>query len=237
MGAYFSHPEYGRHGRSPSRGNTYGGRNAPPDPHTFEYPASLKQFAEWFRYFYPQQAAEEDQADKAAEQEAGDGSKPRNGIRMKWEQYKKDFAAGQLSRMFDQHRKSPWFAENYSPEEEYVNLRARTRKRGWRGRLPAYLDALEAGQHDPEPEVMPSDAVTEGTAKDEQNGEDAKPEGDEQLEDEQPDANGKAGAEAADKKTSKTGDEITVPNEGNQVMIRTIPPDIGRAKLESVSPV
>lgn len=72
-------------------------RRAPPDPHTFDYPASLKQYADWFRYFYPSQAAEEDTADKAAEQEAGDGSKPRNGIKSKWEKYKKDFAATQVS--------------------------------------------------------------------------------------------------------------------------------------------
>ena len=39
---------------------------------------------------------EEDNADKAAEQEAGDGSKPRNGIRSRWEKYKKDFAAQQV---------------------------------------------------------------------------------------------------------------------------------------------
>lgn len=79
------------YGYSPPR------RRAPPDPHTFDYPASLKQYAEWFRYFYPQQAIEEDNADKAAEQEAGDGSKPRNGIKSKWEKYKKDFAATQVS--------------------------------------------------------------------------------------------------------------------------------------------
>lgn len=72
-------------------------RRAPQDPHTFDYPASLKQYAEWFRYYYPQQAQEEDSADKAAELEAGDGSKPRNGIRARWEKYKKDFAAQQVS--------------------------------------------------------------------------------------------------------------------------------------------
>ena len=72
-------------------------RAAPPDPHTFDYPATLKQYAEWFRYYYPQQAIEEDNADKAAEQEAGDGSKPRNGIRTRWEKYKKDFSGQQVS--------------------------------------------------------------------------------------------------------------------------------------------
>jgi hypothetical protein len=78
-------------------------RRAPQDPHTFDYPASLKQYAEWFRYFYPQQAQEEDTADKAAEQEAGDGSKPRNGIRSRWEKYKKDFASQQVSTLHSSH--------------------------------------------------------------------------------------------------------------------------------------
>ncbi len=83
-------------------GNNYGSRSsrAPVDPHTLDYPASLKQYAEWFRYFFPQQASEEDIADKTAEQEAGDGSKPRNGIKTRWEKYKKEFLATQVSCAF-----------------------------------------------------------------------------------------------------------------------------------------
>ena len=91
---------HSRHGYTSPRRHAapYGSsRRPPPDPHTLEYPASLKQYAEWFRYHYPTQAAEEDQADKAAEHQAGDGSKPRNGIKSKWEKYKKDFAATQVS--------------------------------------------------------------------------------------------------------------------------------------------
>jgi hypothetical protein len=57
----------------------------------------LKQYADWFRYYYPQQAIEEDNLDKAAEHDAGDGSKPRNGIKAKWEKYKKEFTATQVS--------------------------------------------------------------------------------------------------------------------------------------------
>lgn len=86
--------------RSPGRGQhppPYSNRRAPPDPRSFDYQVSLKQYAEWFRYYYPQQALEEDNADKAAEQEAGGGSKPRNGIKSKWEQYKKEFSASQVS--------------------------------------------------------------------------------------------------------------------------------------------
>lgn len=70
-----------------------------------DYPASLKQYAEWFRYNYPQEAAQEDTADKQAEAEAGDGSKPRNGIRTRWEGYKKDFAAQQVRHTFSSAQK------------------------------------------------------------------------------------------------------------------------------------
>jgi hypothetical protein len=93
------HRQYG-YSSPPRRGHSASfppARRAPPDPHSFDYPASLKQYAEWFRYYYSQQAIEEDNADKAAEQEAGDGSKPRNGIKSKWEKYKKEFAASQVS--------------------------------------------------------------------------------------------------------------------------------------------
>jgi hypothetical protein len=75
----------------------YPNRRAPPDPHSFDYQASLKQYADWFRYYYPQQAIEEDNLDKAAEHDAADGSKPRNGIKAKWEKYKKEFSATQVS--------------------------------------------------------------------------------------------------------------------------------------------
>lgn len=46
------------------------------------------------------------------------------------------------------------------------------------------------------------------------------------------DSNGRAGS---DPKRLNRGEEISVQPEGNQVMIRTIPPDIGRLKLEEVS--
>lgn len=96
-------------GYSPRRGPPppFPGRRAPPDPHTFDYPATLKQYAEWFRFNYPQQAIDEDNADKAAEQEAGDGTKPRNGIKMRWEKYKKEFAAAQVSINLDLARVRP----------------------------------------------------------------------------------------------------------------------------------
>ncbi|KAI0677002.1 hypothetical protein C8Q78DRAFT_960315 [Trametes maxima] len=226
-------------------------RAAPPDPHTFDYPATLKQYAEWFRYYYPQQAMEEDNADKAAEQEAGDGSKPRNGIRSRWEKYKKDFAAQQLHRMFEHHRKSPWFAEKYDPSPDLQAMRTRVRKIGWRGNMDTFILDLESGKFDPDlsepaPEVVSKDTNGEPSAPNGTSGdaaaEDVKPTpaagGDEDAQF-NADAEEDAGDNDANRGANKTktpaanrGEEVAVPPEGNQVMIRTIPPDIGRAKLE-----
>ncbi|KAH9483110.1 Serrate RNA effector molecule-like protein [Psilocybe cubensis] len=240
---------HSRHGySSPRRHQPYPpSRRSPPDPHTFDFPATLKQYADWFRYFYPTQAMEEDNADKAAEQEAGDGSKPRNGIRSRWEKYKKEFAANQLQTMFEHHRKSPWFAEKYDPAPEFESLRARVRKEGWKGRLNSFLDDLESGKFDPnlrEPEAEPSSPVKESANGDAAPADDTKAvpsadddmqfnvDGDEDAGDQEanrPDANGKT---FFDNKRGNRGEEVSVEAEGNQVMIRTIPPDIGRVKLE-----
>ncbi|KAI0723048.1 hypothetical protein C8Q76DRAFT_614816 [Earliella scabrosa] len=252
---YDTHSRGYGYDRGPYPPPPYGtGRRGPPDPHTFDYPATLKQYAEWFRYYYPQQAMEEDNADKAAEVEAGDGSKPRNGIRSRWEKYKKEFAAQQLQRMFDHHRKSPWFAEKYDPAPEFQNMRTRVRKSGWKGRMDAFILDLESGKFDPDL----NEPVPESTAptKDNVNGESTTangPGGDASAstEDTKPSAptdddmqfNVEAEEDAGgddtnrpsldkNKRGANRGEEIAVPPEGNQVMIRTIPPDIGRAKLE-----
>ncbi|KAH7888102.1 hypothetical protein F5I97DRAFT_1865687 [Phlebopus sp. FC_14] len=220
-------------------------RRAPPDPRTMDHPSTLKQYAEWFRYFFPQQAVEEDNADKAAEQEAGDGSKPRNGIRARWEKYKKEFVATQLQTMFDHHRKSPWFAEKYDPSPEFIALRHRVRREGWRGRLNTFLSDLEEGRFDPDLDERDSEPAKETTSSGDASmaplGE-PKNTADDDIQfamDGEEDAgdheasrveiNGKG---TTDNKRNNRGEEISVLPESNQVMIRTIPPDIGRLKLE-----
>ncbi|KAK7061319.1 hypothetical protein R3P38DRAFT_2828809 [Favolaschia claudopus] len=211
------HRQYGGYS-SPPRRHASGyppNRRQPPDPTTFDYPASLKQFAEWFRFFHPTQAVEEDNADKAAEQEAGDGSKPRNGIKTRW---------GELRTMFEHHRRSPWFAEKYDPAKEYDDLRKRRCQRRaclrpapTNGNAAPISEEPKAGGDDDEmqfnmnvDEDLPADTDANRL-----------------------DANGKNASNAANnKRSSDRGDEVSVMPEGNQVMIRTIPPDIGRMKLE-----
>lgn len=74
--------------------------NRPPlvDPYLHQPQAvSLRQYADWFRATYPKEAKEEDEADRAAEKEAG--RKTRDGIRARWEKYKKKHLSMQVSRV------------------------------------------------------------------------------------------------------------------------------------------
>jgi hypothetical protein len=160
--------------------------------------------------------------------------------------------------MFDHHRKSPWFAEKYDPAPEFQALRTRVRKEGWKGRLDTFLLDVESGKFDPDVNQLESEPTSpvkdnaangEATAVSDTNGmaaptEETKAGGGEDeiqftmdAEDEGGDqdahraeANGRPSVD----KRSNRGEEVSVPPEGNQVMIRTIPPDIGRVKLEEV---
>jgi hypothetical protein len=163
--------------------------------------------------------------------------------------------------MFEHHRKSPWFAEKYDPTPDFANMRMRVRKIGWKGRMSAFLTDLEAGKFDPsfnepepEPVVSPvketpapvnvAETATNGNAtktEEETTGVEEGKNGpeDAQLEDgggeddpSKAEANGKG---PVDKRNANRGEEVEAVTEGNQVMIRTIPPDIGRLKLEDVS--
>jgi hypothetical protein len=162
--------------------------------------------------------------------------------------------------MFDHHRKSPWFAEKYDPAPEFQALRARVRKEGWKGRLDSFLLDLEAGKFDPdftEPESEPSSPVKDSIANVENammdtNGttilaaeEPKAAGGDEEMQfnvdveeeggDNDANRTEMNGKSSYDHRRPHRGEEIAVPAEGNQVMIRTIPPDIGRVKLEEVN--
>lgn len=140
-----------------------------------------------------------------------------------------------------------------------MSLRDRVRRIGQKGRINQFLNDLEEGKYDPnysEPEAEPTSPISPSK----ENKEDATAEengvnnteavkSDEKKEDEEfgmdadeeaadndtnkPDANGKG---LYDGKRVPRSDEVAVYPDGNQVMIRTIPPDIGRVKLESVSP-
>ena len=155
--------------------------------------------------------------------------------------------------MFEHHRKSPWFAEKYDPSLEFVKLRERLRREGWRGRINAFVSDLEQGKYDPghdeaEPDTVSKEPAPNGafgenpdSAIGPAGAEDVPNVGDDEIPGDEEDGNenegGKSTANGRNPKNTRSdnrGEEFAVMPEGNQVMIRTIPPDIGRLKLEEV---
>ena len=68
--------------------------------------------------------------------------------------------------MFDHHRKSPWFAEKYDPAPEFLALRHRVRKDGWKGRLNIFIQDLELGKFDPDLNELESEPAFGAQHKD-----------------------------------------------------------------------
>lgn len=263
----YERPRYGddfNRGRDdfPHRRGGYHGHNGrenrgrpPPNPYEQDHPAQLKHFADWFRFMYPEEAAEEDRLDRLdgdALREAGsEAPKPRDGVRSRWEKYKKEFATQQLTLMFDHHKKSAWFSEKYDPAELYADLRKRVRKQGWSGKAAQFLLELDEGKYDPQLEseetaptpvedskqnnsngkadnVKPEDAKNGTQDEDMQFGIDAEEEQDHEKTD-------NVSKSTFDTKNAPRIEEISVMPEGNEILIRTLPPDISRIKLEEVS--
>ncbi len=81
---------YGRGGRA--------SRPPPPNPYELDYVVQLKHFAEWFRFAHPDIAMMEDRVENEPSRD-GDGTRPKDGIRVRWEKYKRDFAISQVNRL------------------------------------------------------------------------------------------------------------------------------------------
>ena len=119
-----------------------------------------------------------------------------------------------------------------------MNLRARVRREGWKGRSDRFLKDLDEGKYDPKSE-------SEASVKEEPSTEEQKPAVsaeemdavDEDVPENGPESPTKS--ESNGKATTQHGrqpreDDVLVTPEGNQIAIRTIPPDIGRQKIEEV---
>jgi hypothetical protein len=145
--------------------------------------------------------------------------------------------------LFEKHRSAAWFLEKYDPTEVYSDLRSRVRKQGWQGALDQFIDDLEAGKFDFVSETIKNKANDE--TKDQNDGAQAstdptttestetKPDAPKVEEDVDKIVDENEGGSQGDKEGDN--DEVIIPHKGHQVMIKTIPPDIGRLKLEPVS--
>lgn len=143
--------------------------------------------------------------------------------------------------MFEKHRTAAWFLEKYDPTEKYSDLRSRVRKQGWHGALDQFLEELESGKFD-----YIFDTIKAGNSEvktEAQNGESQVTTKTEDVESTKDEKAIKA-EEDEDKgfddpewgnTAGKDEDEVIIPHKGHQVMIKTIPPDIGRLRLEPVS--
>ena len=142
--------------------------------------------------------------------------------------------------MFGHHKKFPWFNEKYNPGAEFINLRNRVRKEGWKGRPEQFLKDLEEGKYDPHTKEQTDAAKTAEESEGEKQageeaavatgGDDAEA-ADEDVNMESKDNNGKQQQQNGKQRKE---DDVLVAPEGNQIAIRTIPPDIGRQKIELV---
>lgn len=118
------------------------------------------------------------------------------------------------------------------------------RKVGWRGRINQFVTDLENGTFDTsntgEPEASEATKDVPDVPADGADVADTSVRNDDEFgmgPDGEDEAQGNAGETKADGNPPprESRNEFSVLPEGNQVMIRTIPPDIGRVKLENVS--
>ena len=117
--------------------------------------------------------------------------------------------------MFDYHRKFSWFVEKYDVSERYFDMRTRVRQLGWKDTISHFINQLEAGKFDPPlPGAEPTTVTTHVR-------------GEEDID--IPDA-----SISQPTKKLAPGEHMVAPSHP-QLMIRTLPPDIGRLQLEEAS--
>lgn len=146
--------------------------------------------------------------------------------------------------LFNAHKAQVWFIERYDPAADYVALRDRIKAEGRKGRTARFVQELEEGKYDP---VVEDPATTAAEAKPvasppAEGGVDPANDNEMDFDNEnEEEGNAKPTTETAENGKLKEGPqggrdvECSMETEGNQVMVRTLPPDIGRVKLEQVS--
>lgn len=118
--------------------------------------------------------------------------------------------------MFDYHRKFAWFIEKYGMRERYLDMRERVRQQGWKNTINHFIIQLEAGKFDPPlPGGEPAVVISQVRGEDE-------------------DAEMNEPSSGQPVKKLAPGEHMVAPGYP-QLMIRTLPPDIGRLSLEEVT--
>jgi hypothetical protein len=147
--------------------------------------------------------------------------------------------------LFNAHKGQVWFIERYDPTPEHLALRDRIKAEGRKGRTARFVQEMDEGKYDPvveEPTTITSTEPKPSASPHAEAGVDSANDHELEFENENEDeGNPKQPAEANENGKPKEGpqggrdEECSMDTEGNQVMVRTLPPDIGRVKLEQVS--
>lgn len=212
-----------------------------------------RSFLEWYketdadRYYQDETATKENPSDRKV------------GLKARYDDFRADYNAKQVGYtysssgalltcsikvqvLFEKHHEASWFLEKYDPTEKYSDLRARVRKQGWHGALDHFLEELEGGKFDHIFEAAKGTTTTITSEKAaSQNGEtqtttvtESSEEKKEEKSIKQEDDEEKPEDDAEWPNPNGDNDEVVIPHKGHQVMIKTIPPDIGRLTLEPV---
>ncbi|CAE6395431.1 unnamed protein product [Rhizoctonia solani] len=183
--------------------------------------------------------SEEEKVKREANEAGKELDKASDPMRTHFDAYKRKMLLKQNNMLFNAHKSQVWFIERYDPASEYVALRDRIKVEGRKGRTARFVQELEEGKYDPvveDPTTVTTEPKPAGSPRAE--GGDTN---DNELDfdhDNDDEGNSKPAAEATENGKAKEGPqggrdvECSMETEGNQVMIRTLPPDIGRVKLE-----
>ncbi|KDN51189.1 hypothetical protein RSAG8_00818, partial [Rhizoctonia solani AG-8 WAC10335] len=227
--------DHPRRHRSPAR------TRGPLDPYSVDIPVSFRAFCEWYRYHHPEAAQEEEKVKREANEAGKELDKASDPMRAHFDAYKRKMLLKQNNMLFNAHKSQVWFIERYDPAPEHVALRDRIKAEGRKGRTARFVQELDEGKYDPiveDPTTVTTEDKPEGSPRAEGGGDSTN---DNELDfdnDNDEEGNSKPTAEATENGKAKGGPqggrdvECSMDTEGNQVMIRTLPPDIGRVKLE-----
>ncbi|KAG8829040.1 hypothetical protein FRC17_007179 [Serendipita sp. 399] len=206
--------------RSPGRR-----RSTLEDPMQRDSLASFKQYSDWLRSTRPE-LWHEDQTEESSEKTSQDKGSA-SIVKARYDEYRRQFIRKQHKLMFDYHRNFTWFKEKYDTGERYADMRDRVRKYGWEGAIDFFVNELEAGKYDPTT-LSVHDPIQSISAGNDDRREDVDHDGDDSMQ-----GGISIPVSAPPTQTLAPGEAMVIPRHP-QLMIKTLPPDIGRLKLEEV---
>ncbi|KAN0062430.1 hypothetical protein ACQY0O_005317 [Thecaphora frezii] len=229
-------PDYARDGASY---RASGGEPAvPPDPLSMDVLLNFRTFAQMTKAAHP--SARDRNVSLPTTQELYEG----------YQAYRSAFAKKAMQAFFEQRKDDVWFKEKYSAAEEYASARQKRRRAGRAGRKEAWLDELASGKLDGVSfDLRSADSSSSAsgapavTSKDDDEDEsrvaDAHDEADPERDEHPHRRHSESVRQGENVLTSRygepeaiSGEQVAIPVTEYQILVKSFPPDISRAKLE-----